>query len=356
MTSAASGIPQVLFARVLAGGGPYREHEVLSIAFVDASLARLLAHSQAGDDWPDRNGHERSGDDCFHTIPETIVVEVLTGAGPHTKDDRLVLSFVDPQVARVVTGVDPTLKPKASLSLAPGDQTATTRPISDRVLAPRAILLFERWNEHEARRFIAVVDKLFTVERLGWHRHALAMRLLLPDNLVLGSLQSSHDVLSQLESLRAAAAEALNAPLLAAFMPHFSADATWLASLETPALLAAAATLHDLIERQGGVEFEAPRNTPELIGSIAPEEWASWRSAGTNAFLALLLPNRARHPAVAQRLTDYRSALLELLGQMAQAPPAVQSSQMAQSNPVLDDRLWNLAGAFQDAWGVNPAV
>jgi len=207
----------------------------------------------------------------------------------------------------------------------------------------------------EARRFIAVVDKLFTVERLGWHRHTLAMRLLLPDNIVLGR-QSSHDVLSLLESLRTAATEALNVPLLTAFMPHFSADATWLASLETPALLAAATTLHDLIERQGGVEFEAPRNTPELIGSIAPEEWASWASAGTNAFLALLWPNGARHPAVAQRLTDYRSALLELLGQMAQAPTAVQSSQMAQSNPVLDDRLWNLAGAFQDAWGVNTVV
>ena len=35
------------------------------------------------------------------------------------------------------------------------------------------------WSGERLRRFVAVVDKLFTIDRLGWYRHALAMRLLI---------------------------------------------------------------------------------------------------------------------------------------------------------------------------------
>lgn len=355
MTTASSIVPQVALARVLSSGGPYRENEILSVAFVDASLARLAPHREGDGEGFDR-AEARTPKGAPRTVPETIVVEVLTDAEPHAKHDRLVLSFVDPQVARVVSGVmTPLPILRQALDLQPRRQDVVA-PIVETVPTARAVLLFERWNEHEARRFIAVVDKLFTVERLGWYRHALAMRLLLPDTIVLGGSARSLEAISHLDLLRAAANEALNAPLLAAFMPHFNLDAAWLASIETPALLGAAAALREIVDRQHGVGVDAPHAMPDLIGGIAHEEWTRWGGADTEAFLALLFPSGGRHPGVAQRLSDYRTALLELFGQMAQAPGPVRSNQMAQSNPLLDDRLWNLAGAFQDAWGVNSVV
>jgi len=343
-------VPQVVLARVLSGGGPYREHDILSLAFVDASLARLVAHRE-GDEGRLESSDGRS-DNCPNAVPDAIVVEVLTSAEPHTKDDRLVLSFLDPQVARVVSSLAGVPLAKAKV-IETAHAESGAGSVVDRSNNARAVLLFQRWSEHEARRFIAVVDKLFTVERLGWHRHALAMRLLLPDNVVLLGPEASVAARSHLEALRAAANETLNAPLLAAFMPQFSADAQWLASIETPALIAAASELRNIVEDQAGVAAESPHAIPELTGSITPEEWMRWGRAGTDVFLALLLPSRSRHPVVAQRLSDYRAALLELFGQMDQAPAPVRLKQMTQSNPLLDDRLWNLAGGFQDAWGVN---
>jgi len=348
-------IPQLALVRVLTGGDPYRENDLLSLAFVDASLARLVSHGDTASVKP--------GAGTGLDVPETILVEVVTAADPHAKNDRLVLSFVDPSVARVFSGYQTVgqrsvnlessaehASQSSPLEMALRERTVPINAI--RTPDARAILRFGRWDEHEARRFIAVVDRLFTVDRLGWYRHALAMRLLLPDEIVLADSSLSANAMRCLEALRSGANDALNAPLLAAFMPHFKIDPAWLGSIETPAIVAAASGLRDLLDRQTGIA-DPSASPSELDGTIGHDEWLRWGSAGGDTFLALLLPNRARHPSVAQRLGDYRAALVDLFGQMAQAPAAVRSSQMTQSNPLLDDRLWNLAGAFQDAWGVN---
>jgi hypothetical protein len=348
-------VPQLALVRVLTGGDPYRENDLLSLAFVDTSLARLVAHADTVSVKP------RAG--AGLGVPETILVEVVTAADPHAKNDRLVLSFVDPSVARVFSGYQTVAQRPANLesSADHASQSSTLEvalgeravPITaTRAPHARAILRFVRWDEHEARRFIAVVDRLFTVDRLGWYRHALAMRLLLPDEIVLSDSDLSADATRYLEALRSGANNALNEPLLAAFMPHFKIDPSWLGSIETPAIVAAASRLRDILDRQTGIA-DLSASPSELDGTIDQDEWLRWGSAGGDTFLALLLPNRARHPSVAQRLGDYRAALVDLFGQMAQAPATVRSSQMTQSNPLLDDRLWNLTGAFQDAWGVN---
>ena len=337
-------IPQLALVRVVAGGGPYRQHDVLSMAFVEPAIGRLLKH---GD-----NGEDPAPFEPPPMVPETICVEVVQPAAPHARADRLVLAFIDPTLARVVPGYrapnGEAPPPARSPAAAPPEPLSARAP---EMQTMQAVLRYERWGESEARRFIAVVDKLFTIDRLGWYRHSLAMRLLLADAIVVSDAKSSAEATRHLTMLRAAAADALNAPLLAVYMPHFEVDSEWLSSIETPAMISSIADLCEVLDRpNAGVE---PAEMAELSGTVGHDEWLRWGSCGVDTFLALLLPNGARLPSVGQRLADYRTGLLELFGQMSQAPAAVRTSHLTQANHLLDDRLWNLAGALQDAWGVN---
>jgi hypothetical protein len=340
-------VPQLAVVRVTMGGGPYRTDDLLTLAFVDPEVARLLKHGDANEREPFRDVPDP-------LVPETISVEVVRSAPPHERNARLLLSFIDPTLTRVfpANGTTQHIEPAQGPASIP---EALPQPLKTRAAetlpAAHAVLCYARWNEPEARRFIAVVDKLFTIDRLGWYRHVLAMRLLLPDEILLSETERSTEATIHLASLRTAAADALNAPLLAVYMPHFTIDGEWLRSIETPAMSSAVSGLRELLNRTIA-NVEIPE-VSELSGTIARDEWLRWGCGGLDAFLALLLPNRARQVSVAQRLSDYRSALLELFGQMEQAPPAVRMNHMTQANHLLDDRLWNLAGAFQDAWGTN---
>jgi len=338
-------IPQLALVRVVTGGGPYEQHDVLSLAFVEPAIGRLLKH---GDD-----GERAAVFQPARMVPEMISVEVVRPAAPHALADRLMLAFIDPTLVRVLPGYG---SPNGSSPAATRSQPAATPPKPATAYSPEmqtahAVLHYKRWGESEARRFIAVVDKLFTIDRLGWYRHSLAVRLLLPDAIVVSDAQLSADATRHITILRAAAADTLNAPLLAVYMPHFEIDVEWVNSIETPAMTSSIADLREVLNRP--IVLVETACASELSGSVSHDEWLRWGSGDADTFLALLLPNRARLPSVGQRLVEYRAALLELFGQMAQAPTAVRTSHLTQANHLLDDRLWNLAGALQDAWGVN---
>jgi hypothetical protein len=92
-----------------------------------------------------------------------------------------------------------------------------------------------------------------------------------------------------------------------------------------------------------------------LQGTILRHEWDAAPATSLDAFLPLLIPQRALDRNVAQRLLEYRAALIELFSQMAQTSRTVRLKQMTTANHVLDERLWNLAGALQDAFGARVA-
>jgi hypothetical protein len=321
--------------RVLTPGGPYLTGQRLSLAFVDPSIGRLAAHDTLGD--PTTQETRGAG-----LVPESISAALTCSAGAYECDEVLTLSFVDPALVRI----------HASPGRRRADLSASTRNGATAAIAP-GIILRSRWSGEDSCRFVAVIDKLFTVERLGWYRHSLAMRMLLPDEILVPNSTAGDEVATRLAALRSAATEALGAPLLGALIPQFSVSAEWLESIETPALVKALAGLREAIApyvSETSLAAISPESKETLTGTIRSAEYQSARNEGADAFLPLLIPERSTHEGLSQRLHEYRSALIELFGQTARTAAAVRLKQMTLPNHVLDDRLWNLAGALQDAF------
>jgi hypothetical protein len=344
-------LPQLALLRVLSDGGPYRRDDMLSLAFSDAAICRVAAHY-------DLEGRAKPSNASI--VPDAILAAFLVSASPYERNETVVIAFIDPALARIVRLAAPTAAPSMAIT----DGVATVESIVEHVDAPASqpmtpgqasLLLLLRWSADDARRFIAVVDKLFTVDRLGWYRHTLALRLLLADALALDG-EISTEANRRLEAVRSIAADALNAPLLSAFMPQFGIDAAWLDSIEPPSLGKAVSILRKCIEpyvRETAATIDGEEAM--LQGTILRHEWDAAPATSLDAFLPLLIPQRALDRNVAQRLLEYRAALIELFSQMAQTSRTVRLKQMTTANHVLDERLWNLAGALQDAFGARVA-
>ena len=213
-------LPQLAAARVLTSGGPYEIGAVLSVAFVDPLVGRLVAHQP----YPVR---EIAG---AGIVPETISVLLLDAAPPYESGETIALSFVDPTIARihrwsgaVAQQRKPNPLPEPALRIEPAEPPG----------APVGLRL--EWTVARVGRLLSLSEKLLSIDRLGWYRHALAMRLLLPDEIALVDVEANETASRQLRTLKIAATEALGTPLLAALMPNFTLDEEWLRSIETPA-------------------------------------------------------------------------------------------------------------------------
>ncbi len=209
------------------------------------------------------------------------------------------------------------------------------------------------WNPDRVRRFVQVVDKLFTVDRLGWHRHAFAMRLLVPDEITCGDAVSDAEATRHLVALRAAAVETLGRPMLAAFMPNFTVTPEWLDSLDSPAAARALAGLREaiVVHVVDGVVPSLPVDAFVTTGVVERRELLRQPGSIIESVLPILVADRAADPLLCQRLRDYRRTLIDVFGQTAKSPEAVRINQMAQPNHALDDRLWQLVGVVGQSLG-----
>ncbi len=371
-------LPELATARVLTPGGPYLAGDTLSLAFSEPTVARLALH---GRDFVAEDG---SGGDGF--VPEAIAVVMLKAAGPFAVDDVVTLSFVDPTIARIhpsthrtparridVAPHEPTPEQRASQRALPQRSTpppSTPRPSAAGAAQPpplprdaepperapeadgrsRGVRVRLDWNPERVRRFVQIVDKLFTVDRLGWYRHALVLRLLVPDQIGCADPAAELEAMRHLRELRAASVETLGKPLLAAFMPNFTVTPEWLDSLDRPTAAKALAGLRDAIlpHLEDGLSItEGEREPGWTVGIVERSTFLAAPAGSVEALLPVFVAAVATDTQLTERLTEYRGTLLELFGQTAQSADAVRLNGMAQPNHSLDDRLWQLVGAVQ---------
>jgi hypothetical protein len=370
-------LPELATARVLTPGGPYLAGDTLSLAFSVPTVARLALHGR------DFVAQDEFGGEGF--VPEAIAVVLLKAAGPFAMDDVVTLSFIDPSIARVHPGSHRTHErrsevaphepaPEQRASQPPLSQRSVPRPSTPRPPAtraappaslprdtrppkgaeaegrPRGVRVRLDWNPERARRFVQIVDKLFTVDRLGWYRHALVMRLLVPDEIGCADATAELEATRHLRDLRAASVETLGKPLLAAFMPNFTVSAEWLDSLDRPAAAKALAGLRDTIlpHLEDGLSIaEGEREPGWTVGIVERSTFLAAPAGSVEALLPVFVAGIAADTQLTERLTEYRETLLELFAQTAQSADAVRLNAMAQPNHSLDDRLWQLVGTVQ---------
>jgi len=209
------------------------------------------------------------------------------------------------------------------------------------------------WSPERLRRFVQIVDKLFTIDRLGWYRHALAMRLLIPDDVHCGNTAADVDANRHLHALRGAAIVALGKPLLAACMPNFVVTSEWLASIESAAEARAIAGFRSALlpfVEDNAVAPVADLKSASTVGVVTRRELLEPSATSVDAFLPMLIANVSHDEALSRRLADYRYLLLDLFGQTAGSGELVRLNGMAQPNHSLDDRLWQLVGAVSEAF------
>ena len=458
-------LPELVIARVVCAGGPYRCGDELSIALSPAGIGRLVAHDAA----------VRAACAALEqaVVPELISVIVLHPALGYGVNDELTVSFVDPHVGRIRAASDSqfgalrgiaafapksalprvaseeqvTVLPRAYATASPAeracnsseqqaaaqdgcesarneavtvtheraslpsepraivnepsiDPSATTRrdetadlPTKARVTAPaeeRAVssrrfatgdpetaLMDKResivtsrpatfdaarepgvivrldWDRERVRRFVQVVDKLFTIDRLGWYRHVLAMRLLVPDGITCGQSDEGGAATRHLHALRAAAVGAFGKPLLAACMPNFNVTGEWLEALDCAAEARAVAGLRDALLPYVDDDGAAPvpeAGAAQTVGTVTRQELLALGASSVDAFLPILIPATSLDAALAGCLADYRNLLIELFGQTARSSEMVRVNQMTRPNHSLDDRLWQLVGAVSKAF------
>lgn len=425
-------LPDLAIVRVLTPGGPYRAMDLLSLAFVEPTIGRLVAHAPNNHDVPPI-------DDAL--VPESISAIVIHAAPPYVAGLVLTLSFVDPGIARIhAPASDGTSEPTAMVpsvettpiravvfdeppsanghvgtaySLADMVNTKQTTHhtsavvVSERIdpmllldedtvdresfentitssarnkiksdvckvqdasetlprhalIAPatecinRGVEIRLEWTHERVRRFITVIDKLFTVERLGWYRHVLAMRLLVPDSVSCGDAPSDLEAVRHLRALRAASVETLGRPLLAAFMPSFTVTPQWLASIDSVSAARALAGVRDAIApfvTDLGPLLAANDSPTWTIGRVDRHDFEIAPTASVEALLPILIANVSVHPLLTERLTEYRRTLIDVFSQTAQSAEAVRLGAMAQPNHSLDDRLWQLVGTVGETFG-----
>ncbi len=357
-------IPRVLLVRVERGGGPYAAGDRLALAYNDPQVGRIAAPARDEED-------DRAAPSQALAIPAAVSVVVTTAAAPYRAGDELSLWFVDPRFARIQvmgdSGRAPTPPPHAQpeaeprpLPPAPAAQAAAAAPApavvrgSATAAASGIASVRLHWGGDRVRRFVQVVDRLFTVDRLGWYRHALAMRLLVPDEIRCGDDSLDAQAEPHVRALRDAAVATLGGPLLEAFMPNFGITPQWLDALDVPAGARALAELRQILESagpDGALVSEAPLDPVSTVGTIAAAELSATCDASAEATLPLFIACRSTFPEVSDRLADYRRALLELFGQTARSPKLVRLTQMAEPCHALDDRLFHLAGTIGEAFG-----
>ena len=403
-------LPELVFVRVLTAGGPYHVGDVLSLAFVSPLVGRLAAHAsrRVQDEVP-----------AFDStlVPESISVAVERSAAAYVEGDELTLSFVDPAVARIHPRNGRVAPPRARDIAARHDAAAPAEPRSEsrpeqphdppalslrepaspimpcasraddgdasgnKVLlgsildaispyvpssgaslpAPAArtgVRIRLHWNAERVRRFVKVVDRLFTVDRLGWYRHALAMRLLVPDEIATGDELSDVEAMRHVHALRSAAVETLGRPLLAALMPNFSVTHEWLDTLDSPATARALAGIRDTIapHLDDDDASHAELDRAWTIGTIGRQEFLQTPAGSVEAQLPILISHVSPNAQFSDVLTGYRQALSDLFGQTAHCPDAVRLNVMSQPNHSLDDRLWQLVGVVGDTFGALAGV
>jgi len=362
----AARVVEIAIVKVLTPAGPYSPGDVVSLAFTNPAVGRLRSH--------DGRSLAAAGPETF---PEIILSQVICEAGPFLCEQRLVLAFVDPSLARIYpleAGLSTLPAERCNLELplpartsGNGIASSFAPPAGEREpvppprpIKPAAITLRLRWSMDRVRRFIQVCDKLFTVERLGWYRHALVLRLLVPDAVRCADEHTRAEATQKLETLRAAVGDTLGNPLLATFMPNFNVTAPWLESLETAELARALTAFRGILAPH--VADDAPdafvqsEDVEETLGSFTRVELLATPFASIEAGLALLLPHLSPAPTLSEPLGLYRATLGELFGQMADTPERSRLKQMTQANHVLDDQLWQLVSGVQRTFEPVPAA
>lgn len=397
-------LPSLVIVRVLTAAGPYATDDTLSVAFITPTIGRLVAHDYA----------ERDLEPSRSPVPETISVIVTHAAAPYPSGSRLALSFIDPRIARIhptderrvdwrsadahtepalsivnATQDDIVLQsqaaPEFSRSPFAGESNSVigrhedsaaeacdpsyanridTRPSSYAAPDPadetidnhdsiNGVRVTLRWNADRIRRFVQVVDKLFTVDRLGWYRHAFAMRLLVPDEISCGNAMADAEAMRYLIALRAAAVETLGRPLLAAFMPNFSVSSEWLDSLDNPSAAKAIASLRESILPYASDRFASPvaGDARVTTGTIARQELLTQPVSTVESVLPIFIASHTTNVSLDARFSAYRGALVDVFGQTARSPEAVRLHTMTQPNHSLDDRLWQFVGAVGESLG-----
>ncbi|GAC1442294.1 MAG: hypothetical protein NVS2B8_18400 [Vulcanimicrobiaceae bacterium] len=287
-----------------------RDQAVWHVASANASASRAIASEDHG-----------------AIVPERIDVSTVTQAT--AADNKL---GRHPGASAAV----PTQQRARSLAYAPGVEVRL------------------EWTPERVRRFVTVVDKLFTVERLGWYRHVLAMRLLVPDRITCGDGPTDLEATRHLHALRAASVETLGKPLLGAFMPNFTVTPDWLESIDSAAAARALAGVRDAIEpfvtADGGalVASDEPRWT---VGRIDRGDVDRAPGASVEAFMPLLVASVSEHAELTERFEAYRHSLIEVFAQTARSTEPVRLGAMTQPNHSLDDRLWHLVGTIGEIFG-----
>ncbi len=397
-------LPHLAVLAVLSPGGPYRMGDVISLAFVEPTVGRLVSHGAVTSVYETPEAA---------VVPESISARVIRAAGPYRVGATLTLSFVDPTIARMLEyapAIDEEAPPAVSAprTYPPESVSATVRAIAadaqplteapvraaersaivwnapveaepmrdEPVVANEAkvpLAFVERgtpvrapsilplggvtvhlhWTSERVRRFVTVVDKLFTVERLGWYRHVLAMRLLVPDRIAFSDSASELEAMRHVHALRAASVETLGRPMLAAFMPNFTVTPDWLESIDSPPVARALAGIREAIEPfvtdDLGAEAE-PIDDTWTVGRVVRDD-LSRAPASVESLLPILIASFATHPDLRARLVAYRRTLIDVFAQTAQSAEAVRLGAMTQPNHSLDDRLWQLVGTLGETFG-----
>jgi hypothetical protein len=358
-----SPLAEIAIVRVLTAAEPYSAGDVLSVAFTSPGIARLRCHDG-------RSFDERQPS---RVVPEIVSAIVVCAAGPYVEGQLLTLAFVEPSLAKIhIVDFPPTMQPQldstepiryvvksAPAQFVPSPSLTETKPY-DGESSPQPFYVKLQWTGDRVRRFIQVCDKLFTVDRLGWYRHSLVLRLLVPDEIRSADELFRTEATRHLEALRSAVGTTLGNPLLAVFMPNFSVTPGWLESLETADISRALAALRGVVAPHSSESSERPQlafeGVEETLGAFTRSELLATPYSSVEAGLALLLPYASPVPVLAESLGAYRAKLGELFGQMTDTPEKARLKQMTQSNHVLDDQLWQLVSAVQQTFEPAPAA
>lgn len=345
-----TNVPELMRVRAVTAAGPFAIDDTISIAFTDATIGRMQRHADA----EERYGVAKAEG----LVPDAFSARVETDAGPYLAGDVLTLSFVDPRFARIhppAGGGSRALATTATSAATPrptpnSSESPAAQPAASATRAGVRVRL--EWSAERARRFVGVVDRLFTVDRLGWYRHVLAMRLLIPDEIACGDGDAQREADRRLQTLRAATIETLGRPLLAAYMPTFCVTQEWLETIDSPALARGLAGLRDAIVpfADDGAALGA-HDVPEdaSIGVLRRAELVGPATASADAFLPVLVASQCANARLTEALVAYRADLMDVFAQTARSSDEVRLGRMSEPSVVLDDRLWQLAGAVESS-------
>ncbi len=338
---AESHVPELIVVRVASHAAPFEIGEFVSVAYTTPTMGRLVLHG-AKSVSREYVRHEA-------LVPDAFLACVTTGSTSYRTGEFLSFSFVDPRFARIhrSSGDEDEIAGRAEHAEIEAELGAAPRSEELPVASRAGVLVRMEWSPERARRFVQIVDKLFTVDRLGWYRHALAMRLLVPDTIECSNGEATAAATTHLQQLRSAAIAALGRPLLAACMPAFSVTVEWLETVDSPGVARALAGLRNEISPY--VCDEMFESTPSIghtsaVGWLLRHELQGDASASADAFLATLVPHITTDALLSERLRAYREALCDVFAQTARTTEFVRLGRMSEPNHVLDDRLWQLAG------------